>query len=79
MPKIPQDKQLHFSVGFIVYCIFSYITPIFAMVIVAITGIYKEIYDYKHQNIHTADAWDAIATIAGGMVAFLAATLINYL
>ena len=66
------DKVAHFSVGVIVYAMLHFISPVTGMVGVVAVAFGKEGYDYRHRDKHTPDIWDAVATIAGGLVAFVA-------
>lgn len=65
---IPIDKQAHFlSGGFIAAIAWPFgVVASIAAVLVAAVG--KEVYDKLHPESHTADIWDAVATIAGGAV-----------
>lgn len=65
------DKVAHFSVGVIVYAMLHFISPVAGMVGVVAVAFGKEAYDYRHRDKHTPDIWDAVATIAGGLVGFV--------
>ena len=69
--KLPHDKALHIIVGVLLYAVFHFFNPMIGMVVVTTAAISKEIYDYMHKSKHTPDAWDAIATIGGGLLAFI--------
>jgi len=71
LSKIPCDKLGHIVAGLFIYSVCHFITPLFglAMVFLAATG--KEIYDYINKDKHTPDVWDAIATLIGGLLAFI--------
>jgi len=71
--KIKSDKLLHFIGGMLIQLISSRITPnpIWALLIVIVIGIGKEIYDNQHKECHTPEILDAIATIAGGLVVYI--------
>jgi len=71
LSKIPCDKLGHIVAGLFIYAVCHFITPLFglAMVFLAATG--KEIYDYINKDKHTPDVWDAIATLIGGLLAFI--------
>lgn len=66
---IPTDKVAHCLGGVILFAIgqlFSY------GLLLAIAGaIGKEVYDYFNKSTHTPDLWDAVATIAGGLLGYL--------
>lgn len=42
------------------------------LALVALAAWAKERYDKAHPTAHTADGWDAFATVAGGLAAALA-------
>lgn len=69
--KLPHDKALHIIAGVLVYTVAHFVSPIVGMAAVAVVAVGKEIYDYMHKDKHTPDAWDAIATIGGGLLAFI--------
>ena len=64
------DKVLHFLIGFFIFTVL-HIIPIIGLSVVVILAIGKEVYDYHHKNLHTCDYRDAIATILGGIIAFI--------
>ena len=72
---VPLDKQAHFwtgsILGFISYFLFGY----WALVVVALIALLKEVYDYNHPN-HTADFWDWVATVLGGILGLILGELI---
>lgn len=73
---IPLDKQAHFFAGGFVFAITApHIGLALATVAVLVAAFGKEIYDYMHQDCHTPDIWDAVATIAGGLVVAAATIL----
>jgi len=63
---LPLDKCLHFIVGVLIYAVAHFISPIIGLVAVAIAAVGKEVYD--RYNKGTVDLWDAVATIAGGLI-----------
>ena len=67
--SIPADKIAHCLGGVILFAIgqlFGY------GLLLAIAGaIGKEVYDYFNKATHTPDPWDAVATIAGGLLGYL--------
>jgi len=69
--KLPYDKALHIIAGVLVYAVAHFASPIIGMAAVAVVAVGKEVYDYMHKDKHTPDAWDAIATIGGGLLAFI--------
>ena len=68
---IPDDKVRHFAVGVVIYAVAHFAGPVVGMTAVVAAGVVKEIYDYFHKDPHTPDVWDAVATIAGGGVAWI--------
>ena len=71
MLSIRKDKLQHFIVGLGIASLsltFGF-NQIIAFVLVSIFGIGKEVYDYFHPKKHTADLFDAFATILGGGLA----------
>jgi hypothetical protein len=69
--KLPYDKALHFIAGVLIYAVAHFISPVVGMVAVTIAAVGKEVYDWFHRDRHTPDAWDAVATIAGGVVGLI--------
>ena len=68
---IPHDKALHALYGLIIYSFLSlFITPATALLVVAVKAFGKEIYDFYHQDKHTVDVMDAIATALVPMMLF---------
>ena len=66
---IPADKVMHFASGAILFAAaMPFIGPRYAMALVILTSIAKEIYDAFHRDIHTPDVFDALATSLGGAV-----------
>jgi hypothetical protein len=74
--KVPCDKQLHFICGFIIAAVLTPFIGFYAVVIVAIIALLKEIYDALHPDKHTPDFWDWVATSLGGVLGY---TLISYI
>jgi len=69
--SVPCDKLGHFVAGVFIYAIFHFVSPLFGLVMVAVAGIGKEIYDYLHRDKRTPDIWDALVTMLGGVIAFI--------
>ena len=74
--KVPCDKQMHFICGFIIAAVLTPFIGFYAVVVVAIIALLKEIYDAFNKTIHTPDTWDLIVTVLGGALGFV---LINLL
>jgi uncharacterized membrane protein YdcZ (DUF606 family) len=75
--KVPCDKQMHFICGFIIAAVLTPFIGFYAVVVVAIIALLKEIYDALHPDKHTADFWDWVATTLGGLVGFVTVSLIG--
>ena len=70
--NIVNDKLLHYIVGIWIQLIFSkFININVGLIMVIAIGIGKEIYDKKHPDKHTADLYDVIATVLGGITVYL--------
>lgn len=69
--SLPHDKALHIIVGVLVYAVAHFVNPSVGMAAVVVAAVGKEVYDYMHKDKHTPDVWDAVATIGGGVVAFI--------
>lgn len=66
---IPADKVAHFAVGVLIFASLCWLSISTACIAVIVAAVGKEIYDSRHPLTHTADVWDAMATIFGGAVA----------
>ena len=64
------DLQAHFWTGSILGFLAFLFIGCWALVIVALIALLKEVYDYKHPN-HTADFWDWVATVLGGVAGLI--------
>jgi len=73
LPAIPLDKQAHALGGAVIVqsMILASQSMTRALIACALLALAKEIYDSRHPNTHTKDAWDFLATCAGGGVAAL--------
>jgi hypothetical protein len=67
---VPLDKQAHFFTGFILGFISYIFIGCWAILLVALIALAKEVYDYKHPN-HTADFLDWVATVLGGILGLI--------
>jgi hypothetical protein len=71
LPMLEHDKANHFIYGLIIFGLFKVILgPIVGIIVCILFGIGKEIYDHFHID-HTPDIYDAIITIAGGVIGLL--------
>lgn len=79
LPSLPQDKANHFIYGAVIYvAAFGVLTALkqpatyYALAVVALFGVGKEIVDYLQNRYegarHGVEGLDAFATIAGGAV-----------
>ncbi len=74
--KVPVDKFLHFTCGFIIAAVLTPFIGAYSILVVAVIAALKEIYDYLHPDKHTADIWDWVATSLGGVLGMLIITLL---
>ena len=65
---LPLDKQAHFVTGVLGGLILSVFIGLWAISIIALIALAKEVYDYKHPLIHTCDFYDWLATTLGGIL-----------
>ena len=75
--KVPCDKQMHMLSGFIIAAVLTPFIGAYSIVVVAIIALLKEVYDFLHPESHTADFWDWVATVLGGVVGFVVVALIG--
>jgi len=59
---------MHFISGFIIAAVLTPFIGAYSIAVVAVIALLKEIYDYLHPDKHTADFWDWVATILGGLL-----------
>jgi len=71
LSKIPCDKLGHIVAGLFIYAIFHFISPEFGLLMVLLAAWGKEAYDYFHRDKHTPEVWDMVATMIGGLLAFI--------
>ena len=74
--KVPADKQMHFIGGLVIAALLTPFIGAYSIVVVAIVALLKEVYDYCNADKHTADLWDWVATVLGGLVGFVIIALI---
>ncbi len=75
--KVPCDKQMHFLSGFIIAAVLTPFIGAYSILVVAVIAALKEIYDALHPDKHTADFWDWVATVLGGLVGFVTVSLLG--
>jgi hypothetical protein len=73
--SIPADKQQHFLSGFIIAAVLTPFISAYSILVVAVIAALKEIYDARHPDKHTADFWDWVATVLGGVFGFVVVAL----
>ena len=69
--KVPVDKFMHFISGLLIAVVLTPFIGFYSVLIVALIALAKEVYDYLHPDLHTADIWDWVATTLGGIVGVL--------
>lgn len=74
--KVPVDKFMHFISGLLIAVILTPFIGFYSVLIVALIALAKEVYDYLHPDLHTADIWDWVATTLGGIVGVVIVWLI---
>ena len=80
LPMIPHDKANHFIYGLIAFAVaFPIVREYIALLLVAVLGSAKEVYDYQHRDVHNPSIADAMWTIAGGVVGCLIVLTTKYL
>jgi hypothetical protein len=71
LAETPHDKALHFIGGVLLFSLsLPLVGPAYALALVAVIGILKEVYDFAYKETHTPDVWDVLVTIFGGVVGF---------
>ena len=72
---IPIDKKLHFGAGLLIAILAGLLfNGLYGLALAIVAGIGKEIYDYIDYG--KPDVTDAIATWIGGVVGYIAITLL---
>ena len=72
--KLPYDKALHMIGGVLILlaALLLGLGSVVGMAIVLIAAVGKELYDKLHPKNHTADVWDAVATVSlAGLIALV--------
>lgn len=70
LPPIAQDKANHAIYGALIFFVLQFVlSPVFALLGVAIVAATKEIYDFISKS-GTPDVLDFLATIAGSLPLF---------
>lgn len=68
---LPHDKALHIIGGVLIYAVAHFVSPVVGLGAVAVAAVGKEIYDYFNRDKQTPEVMDAVATIIGGIIAFI--------
>lgn len=68
---LPYDKALHLIGGVLIYAAAHFVSPVVGLGAVAVAALGKEVYDYFNRDKHTPEVMDAVATIIGGIIAFI--------
>ena len=68
---VPADKQAHFLYGALTYIAAYFVIGYWALLLVSVTGVAKEVYDHFHPLTHTCDFFDWLATTLGGVAGTL--------
>lgn len=76
MIRIPTDKLIHFLGGMCICFIIGLFLPILGLIATVLVGIGKEVYDHVSKK-GTPEINDAIATILGGLIAFIELLVVN--
>lgn len=70
LPKLPLDKQAHFFSGMaLAFTVGLFFDPLWGVIAAMGAGIAKEVWDKAGHG--TPDALDMMATIMGGIAAFV--------
>lgn len=64
---IPLDKQVHFLGGYAIGITFGLVVPVLGLMLAFAVGLGKEVYDKYHPDNHSADKYDFLATLLGGI------------
>lgn len=64
------DKMAHMLAGLVVGLLAAWLTGdgLTAMLAAWVAGLTKAVYDDCRPATHTADPWDFVATVAGGVI-----------
>lgn len=65
---LSRDKLAHLAAGLSICWAVNLFAPELAMLACAVTAWLKERRDFLRPTSHTADGWDAYATVLGGAV-----------
>lgn len=72
------DKQAHFLSGYgIVLTVSLFVNLVWGIAICIIAAVMKEFYDSRNSDKHTADVYDAVATIVGGIIGGIVVVLLQ--
>lgn len=70
---IKKDKIYHIIAGMLIYIVMSTIllSDVIALMTVVLIAVVKELYDAFNPEKHTADVYDALATIIPALILFI--------
>lgn len=71
LPLLPHDKANHLAYSAAIASVMALVTPLWVAAVACVgLALGKELIDYVGQQ-GTPDAWDAVASIAGGTLVLL--------
>lgn len=68
---IAKDKVLHVIAGVLTYLTGYLVVGTWAILLVVVVAVGKEVYDSYNKEEHTPEVLDAIATVLGGTVCWV--------
>jgi hypothetical protein len=68
---LPRDKKDHMLFGLIIYNFVALVSFDAAIIVVLLTAVLKEVYDFFNPTKHSCDYEDVIATIAFPIVLYV--------
>jgi hypothetical protein len=72
LPMLKHDKANHLIYGLVIFSVAHLILGLIPAIIACVVAAFgKEIHDYFNQHKNTPDIYDALFTIAGGLIAYL--------
>ena len=76
--QMDYDKCHHAFYGLLIYSLLAIVSPMIAIIVVAVVGIGKEVYDNYTPN-HTSDKMDAVYTVIPSLVMYILGVLYEFL
>lgn len=74
LDKLPRNKALHAIGGALILLVALVlgVGSLIGMGVVLLAALAQEFYDHLHPKTHTADVWDAVATVSlAGLIALV--------